>query len=101
MVEERARGAGARRVVRVHVCVGALSGVVPELLGSAWEVVRTRGACRGAELAVQSAPVCWRCPHCRVTIPPGAALRCATCGVPAELAAGAELRLERIEMEVT
>jgi hydrogenase nickel incorporation protein HypA/HybF len=100
LVEERARERGALRVLRVHVRVGELSGVAPELLAPAWEVVRTRGSCAGAELAIQPEPVRWCCAGCAATVPAGGALRCAACGGGAELAAGAALLLERIEMEV-
>lgn len=108
MVEERVRaerGAADRgerrapRVTRVEVAVGALSGVVPELLATAWGHVRG-GACAAAELRVRDVPACWRCGACGGAVPEGGPLHCGACGAPAELAGGAELDLERIQMEV-
>lgn len=91
---------GAIRIVRVHVRIGEQSGVEPELLRSAWELVSERSAAAGAALALEAVPVRWRCPACEKTLAPGAPLRCPACGGPAELASGLDLFLDRIEMEV-
>jgi hydrogenase nickel incorporation protein HypA/HybF len=99
-VEERARKEGATAVGRVHVRVGELAGVVPELLLSAWERVREGGLCTGAPLELERVPVRWECPRCGADLPAGAELACAGCGEPARLAGGDELLLSRIELEV-
>ena len=100
LVEEHARAQGAARVVRVHVRIGEQSGVEPELLRTAWELVPERSAADGASLALHAVPLRWACRACEKDVPPGDRLRCPACGAPAHLAAGSELILDRIEMEV-
>jgi hydrogenase nickel incorporation protein HypA/HybF len=87
-------------VLRVRVRVGDLSGVDGELLRSAWSLAREGTACARAELELAGESVCWVCPRCQAPIAAGAALCCPRCAVPARLAAGDALVLERIEMEV-
>jgi hydrogenase nickel incorporation protein HypA/HybF len=87
-------------VRRLHVRIGELAGVEIELLRTAFETFRARGACDGAELDVDAVPAAWECPRCRRAIATGAILRCPACDRPARLAAGDDIILERIEMEV-
>src|SRR5262245_41353923 len=91
--------AGAQ-VRRVHVCIGELAGVDADLFRAAYETFRGASRLADTELLVRQAEARWECPRCGGAIPRGARLRCATCSVPAILAAGDELVLERIEMEV-
>ena len=100
LVERHARDHGATRVVRVHVRLGEQCGVEPELLRSAWELVRERSAADGAELTLHAVPLRWECRACGEPPAPGSGLRCPRCNGPASLAAGLELLLDRIEMEV-
>lgn len=99
-VHASARDHGATAVHRLRVRVGELSGVEPELLSSAYELVRGNGLCAGAELELVSAPARWSCPGCGRDIDRGAALSCPECALPARLEGGDEILLERIEMEV-
>lgn len=98
--EAEARARGATRVVRVHVAIGERAGVEPELLGRAWDTFRERTVCEGAPLELRSVPVAWDCPRCSAPIAPGSVLRCPSCGVPARMASGGDLILERLELEV-
>jgi hydrogenase nickel incorporation protein HypA/HybF len=99
-VEGEARRHGATSVQRLHLRIGALSGVEIELLANAFALFRERSLCAGAELAIESVPARWICPHCDRDIAPGEILRCPACTAPARLAGGDEIILERIEMEV-
>lgn len=99
-VERHAAARGAHAVHRLHLRVGALSGVEVPLLETAWESFRERSCCAGAELAVELVPPLWACPRCRTAIPLGGLLRCGACGAAAELESGGEIVLARIEMEV-
>jgi len=99
-VDEEVRARGATRVHRLRVRLGALSGVEPELLASAYEVFRERTVCASALLDVVPGAVRWRCARCDVDVPDGAPLACPRCGGRTALAAGDEIVLERIEMEV-
>jgi len=100
LVERHADAHAARRVVRVHVRIGEQCGVDPELLRAAWERVRERGPAAGAALALEAVPVRWECRACEKTLAAETGLRCPACGGPGDLAAGLELLLERIELEV-
>lgn len=90
----------ATEVLRVQVRIGAASGVEPELLRSAWELVREGTLCGRAALELESVPLRWGCSECGGEGAADSVLRCASCGAALELLSGQELLLERIEMEV-
>jgi hydrogenase nickel incorporation protein HypA/HybF len=100
-VEAEARQRGASAVGRVRVALGELSGVDPELLASAYEVFRERTICAAAPLEIHAVPARWVCASCGRAFVRGEALRCLPCRTPARLAAGDEIVLEQIEMEVS
>jgi hydrogenase nickel incorporation protein HypA/HybF len=99
-VDAEARTHGAVAVARLTVRLGELSGVEIELFRSAFDMCRGDSICADAELAIVPVAPRWVCPGCGSRIEAGSLLRCGECGVPARLAAGDELILERIEMEV-
>lgn len=99
-VERHARERGAVAVQRLHLRVGALSGVEIPLLESAFETFRERSCCAGAALEIERVPARWGCPRCRIELASGAPLHCARCGASARLESGDEIVLARIEMEV-
>jgi len=99
-VEAEARAHRAEAVHRIRVQIGELSGVEKDLLVSAYELARERTLCEKAELEVVLIEARWACRSCRGTIPKGVVLRCSVCDLPAELAEGDEILLERVEMEV-
>lgn len=88
-------------VVRVvHVRIGALAGVEPQLFELAYDTLRAAGRCRDATLVVVHEPAAWTCSACATPVPPGGALRCPTCGGEARLATGGAVFLDRLELEV-
>jgi hydrogenase nickel incorporation protein HypA/HybF len=99
-VEVEVRRHPRAEVLCIRVRVGELSGVDGELLRSAWLLTSEGTPCARARLELATDPVRWSCPRCTSDIESGAALRCSRCGVPARLASGDALVLERIEMEV-
>jgi len=99
-VEREARARGATAVHRLSVRIGPLAGVEPDLLVTAYGHLRVGTLCAGAELALAGEDVVWRCEACGVVLVPGRTLCCPDCGLPARLAGGDALVLERIEMEV-
>ncbi len=100
LVDAHVRRERAARVLRVVVQVGELAGVEPVLLREAFALVRAGGPCADAELEIRSVAVRWECEKCAAAIAPALGLGCAACGGTGRLAAGGELLLERIEMEV-
>jgi hydrogenase nickel incorporation protein HypA/HybF len=99
-VEAQARGRGAVAVHRVAVSVGEMSGVDPDLLASAFEIARVDTICGGAMLDIRRVPARWVCAACGSDVPSGGALQCRACDGIARLAAGDELMLEQLELEV-
>lgn len=98
--EVEASARESRAVSRLQVAIGALAGVEAELLRSAFELARVGTLCAEAELELRSVAASWRCPSCDVELAAGSVLRCPACGAPARLAAGDEIVLERLELEV-
>ena len=97
--EAEARTRRSTAVTRLRVRIGALAGVEPELLASAFTLCR-EGLLRDASLEIETAEAVWACPSCDTALAAGAVLRCPGCGLPARLVSGDELMLEQIEMEV-
>lgn len=99
-VEAEVRARRATAVHRLSVRIGELSGVEPDLLRTAYETFREKTVCERASLDVQTVVALWECPSCGRAIGRGDLLTCTTCAVPARLAQGDEIMLDRIEMEV-
>jgi len=100
-VEAEAFAHHASRVGRVHLQIGELSGVDPELLKLAFETFRERSICQGAELTLRLVPASWVCRSCARPLHKNAVLRCEACGQPGKLSQGDEIILDRLEMEVS
>ena len=103
LLERVAAEARMRRATSVHrlsIRIGELSGVEPDLLSTAYATFRERTICEHAELDVHVVTAQWECPGCGRAIARGDLLKCGVCGMPARLAAGDEIMLDRIEMEV-
>jgi hydrogenase nickel incorporation protein HypA/HybF len=87
-------------VHHIYVDIGEVSGVDCDLLQTAYETFRSGTVCQDAPITIARIEARWECPDCRVTIKRGAILRCPDCDRPAKLAAGDEILLKRVEMEV-
>ncbi len=94
-----AQRVGATEVRRLEVRIGEVSGVEIDLLTTAFDTFKVGGLCGGAELVVHRVPAKWQCPRCHLAIPRGQILRCPECAIPASLAEGDDIFLDRIEME--
>ena len=99
-IESEVAARHAVAVHRVRVRIGGLSGVEPDLLRSAFEIVRERTLCQAAALEIEAVPVSWVCSGCERPIQAGTVLECPVCRAPARLSAGDEIVLDQIEMEV-
>jgi hydrogenase nickel incorporation protein HypA/HybF len=65
MAEDAARSAGATRVRKLRLRIGSLSGVVPDALRFAFDVVCHGTMAEGATLEIEAVPAaCW-CPPCQ------------------------------------
>ena len=101
ILEEKAREHGASQVTAVRLQVGRMSGVVPELLESAFDIYKKGTLAEGARLEIVIVPVKLSCPDCG-----GASVRedtdfsCAACGSRrVEIVEGREIVVEKIELE--
>ena len=103
LVDSVAAAVGAREasVHRVDVSIGELAGVDCALLATAFEVFRAGTICENAALQIDRIAALWECPRCHAAIARGGFLRCPSCNEPARLAAGDEIVLQRIELEVS
>jgi len=98
-VESLAREHSAS-VHHVHVGIGELAGVDCDLLQTAYDTFRFATMCENAPLTIDRIAAQWQCPLCGVPIPLGEILKCTLCDEPAKLAAGDEIVLNRVELEV-
>jgi len=99
-VDDAARQHGATAVHRIRVQIGELSGVETGLLQEAFSLVRADTVSADAELEITAIEAQWRCGACDRVVARGQRLSCPECRSPARLARGAEIMLERVEMEV-
>jgi hydrogenase nickel incorporation protein HypA/HybF len=98
---DAAKSAGARRVLALRLRVGALSGVVPEAMRFAFDVVCQGTLAEGASLEIESVPaVCW-CATCQAEFDCAdffsACPRCRN--FSGELRRGRELEIASVEMD--
>jgi len=102
-VESVAQSENASRVVRIHLEIGPLSGVEPQLLQHAYPLAAAGTVAADAELIVDTSPVRVSCPSCESQT--GALpnrLICGVCGDwQVEVTSGDELLLKRLELEKT
>jgi hydrogenase nickel incorporation protein HypA/HybF len=93
--------AGTRRVRKLSLRVGVLSGVVPDALRFAFDVVGRGTAVEGAGLEIESVPaVCW-CAACNMEFESGDLMdECPRChNVSGDLRRGRELEIAAVELE--
>lgn len=86
-------------VREVHVALGELSGVDPELFQIAFDTLRPDRH-PSATLRLTPIPARWRCPTCEHPHTAGAPLTCPTCETPLVLTAGQDLTLLRLELSL-
>jgi hydrogenase nickel incorporation protein HypA/HybF len=91
----------ARRITGVKIQVGALAGVVPELLETAFDIYKKGTIAEAAVLTIVKPPFTIRCRACgSETVRPDFVLACTACAsTDLEIVHGTELILEKIEIE--
>lgn len=101
MALEQAQAAGARRLLRLRLRVGALSGVVPEALEFAFEALTPGTLAEGAELAIDRVRARFWCAHCACEFESDDLFAdCPGCQRPSgELRAGREMELASLEID--
>lgn len=97
---EAAIGDRIASVHHVEIAIGELAGVDCGLLTTAYENFREGTVCEHASLSIDRITARWECTKCGVELARGGFLRCSQCNSPATLAAGDEILLKRVELEV-
>lgn len=99
---ETAERAGAARVCRIQLRIGALAGVVKEALAFSFDLAAEGTLCAGAVLDVEEVPITVMCPTCQEprTLAEAWHFSCPECGTPTpEILTGRELDLVSLEIE--
>ena len=101
ILEEKAREEKALRVTAVTLRVGRLSGVVPELLETAFDIYKKGTIASSAELHVEVVPLRVRCRSCGCeSLTDEPVFVCSSCASPGlEIMEGQELTFQRMEIE--
>ncbi len=101
-VEALARQEGAQRITRIRLRVGRFSTAVPELLKSAFEILRQGSLAEEAELELWVEPARVRCAACGYEYEPeDLPFVCPRCGAwGGELLQGRDLVIESVDLEV-
>lgn len=99
MAQERAIQGGAKRITRIVITVGSLSGVVPESLDFAFRSLSPGSMAHGAHLEIVSIDALSRCESCQKDFPfTGNGCICPHCEEPSmTFLRGRELELSTIE----
>jgi hydrogenase nickel incorporation protein HypA/HybF len=99
MAVDAAQSAGARRVLKLRLRIGSLSGVVPEAMRFAFDVVCRNTMAEGASLEIEAVPAaCW-CPGCEAEFECADFYNeCPRChNISGELRRGRELEIADVE----
>ncbi len=98
--ENAARASGASRIHLLRVRIGRMTGVMPEALESAFEVVRQGTMAADGRLVIETVPVrCW-CARCQAEyVSEDLLSECPVChALGGELRSGLELELASLEV---
>lgn len=98
IAEDAAHGAP---VLKVHLKLGAFTGVVREALEFAFEALKEGTLAAGAELEIETIPLIATCIACGWTGAPEEdyCLLCPRCGVPATILSGREMQVDYIDLD--
>ena len=100
LASQAASEAGAERVGRINIRIGALAGVHTDALRFSYEVASEGTMLAGSELAIQETPVTVYCGECRreLALPGIRSFLCPVCGgSQTDLRQGFEMELESVE----
>lgn len=101
-VSEQCRRSGYQRIESVNVKIGRASGIMPDALMFAFDIVKDDSLAKGAVLHIEEIPVGGRCRDCNsdFTVEEEYVLSCPRCGgLSFEVTTGRELDI--VDMEVS
>ena len=102
ILEEKAKEKKAKKILSVKLKVGALSGVVPEFLETAFNIYKEDTIAAESKLEIEEVPLKIRCQQCGTEIvKDDIVFICDKCDSrELKTLSGTELLLEKIEVEV-
>jgi hydrogenase nickel incorporation protein HypA/HybF len=97
---EQAHQHHADHIHRLVLRIGALSGVVPDALEFAFDVVTQGTMAEGASLDIESVPTTCYCNDCQTSFQPNDYIfECPTCGgISSQILSGKEIELSSLEL---
>lgn len=97
---ENAHQQGANKINRLKMRIGEMSGVVPEALEFAFDVVTEGTIASGAILEIESVPVICYCGHCQQEFKPADLFyQCPQCEqLSSQVRSGKEIELTSLEL---
>jgi len=95
-----AHNQGANKIHQLKMRIGTMSGVVPEALNFAFDVVTEGTIAQGATLEINIVPVVCYCPHCQIEFQPSDLFyECPQCDrLSNQIIAGREIELTSLEV---
>ncbi|MBI3794978.1 MAG: hydrogenase maturation nickel metallochaperone HypA [Nitrospinae bacterium] len=100
LVFENASANGAKKITRIDVAVGNLSGVAADSLSFCFDALKSGTIADGALLAIDEIIATAKCPACAEEFRVGPHdFLCAKCGGPISPNGGRELSVKSIEVE--
>jgi len=102
IMEQKAKEKNAQKITCVKLKVGILSGAVPELLETAFDIYKKNTMAAEAKLEIEKVPLKLKCQECSaVTIKQDLVFNCEQCGsTNLETLEGTDLFLEKMDLEV-
>lgn len=102
ILEEKAKGNKAKKIILVKLQVGALSGVVPEFLKTSFDIYKKDTIAARAKLEIEEVPLKIKCLKCgQETVKNDFVFICEKCASrELKTLSGTELLLEKIELEI-
>jgi hydrogenase nickel incorporation protein HypA/HybF len=101
IITEEARPFKGARVRTVRLRIGTLSGILPDALRFAFEIITEGTVAEGAALVIEEVPMIVSCRACgKVSAPDDPFILCPGCGSgDADIKGGRELEIESMEIE--
>jgi hydrogenase nickel incorporation protein HypA/HybF len=101
IVLQKAQEVKAKKVTRIDLVIGRLSGIIPECVELQFQIISRKSIAEGAHLAFIQPPAQLRCRSCGTSIETDRySAVCGTCGETAmEALSGFELAVESIEVD--
>lgn len=97
---ENAHAQGANKIHQFKMKIGAMSGVVPEALKFAFDVVTSGTIAQNARLEIETVPVSCYCPDCDLEFQPADLFyACPQCNkLSSQILSGREIELTSLEV---